>query len=194
MRIKKRRRITRSKSASSAELATQSSGQIDIQSLHPEADPEQVLQHLQDNIPIGGEIKPLGYFEPRSRDGMRQHSPSVEVETASHSTGRIIGVRGTEKRGVTPSAYATPYSGTVAGIGDLDDDYMPSESGDEEDWAGVDEDQAASHSGAKDEEDDDMGEDHSDLGEDLGANGDEEAEIDDEDDEMISSEDELQLG
>jgi hypothetical protein len=192
MRIKKRRRMNRSESVSSAGSATQSTGRADIQSLNPEADPEQVLRHLQDVIPHGGEIKPLSHFEPRSRDGVKQHSPSFEMDAASHGTSRNVGVRATEKRGVTPSAYATPYSGTIAGAGELDDEYLPSDSAEEEDWAGVDEDQAASNS------DDDMDDDDSELVEGSYVGNDEEGTSDelheDEDDEMISSEDELQLG
>jgi hypothetical protein len=201
MRIKKRRRIARSKSASSVELATQSSGQFDAHSLHPEADPEQVLQHLQYAIPTGSEIKPLSHFEPRSRDGFRR-SPSFEGDTVSHSTGQILSSRVVEKRGVTPSAYATPYSGTVAGAGAMDEDYMQSESG-EDDWAGVDANHAASGSDDgddddDDDDDDDMEEDDSELVVESDFDADEAGVSDaihaDEDDGMISSEDELQLG
>jgi hypothetical protein len=200
-RIKKRRRITRSKSASPGDSASQSSGAMDAESLHPEADPEQVLQHLQYAIPHGGAIMPLGQFEPRARQPERQPSISMDSTNAGRNISHVVEQAATEKRGVTPSAYATPFSGTVSGAGDQDDDYMPSESG-EDDWAGVDGDQFSSNTDEH-EIDDDMSDEESegsnasaheeeDDDEEAGTSPDE-LHGGDEDDEMLSSEDELQL-
>ena len=190
-RIKKRRRLTRSRSSSSPDLQTQSSGQMDAQSLHPEADPNLVLEHLQEVIPQGGEIKPLGHFWPRSRS--RETVISLPVEGVVGGAERSIQGRTTDKRGVTPSAYATPFSGTVAEIGDQDKDYLPSESG-EDDWGGVDEDESNTD---EHEIDDDMSDEDSSGGEEDDASqsggdgGSKMLHVEDED--MLSSEDELQL-
>jgi hypothetical protein len=160
----------------------------------------QVLQHLQYAIPHGSELLPLGHFEPRSRHQGRQPSGSADGSNVVQSASRTFGQAATEKRGVTPSAYATPFSGTVAGIGDQDEDYMPSESG-EDDWGGVDEDQFSSNTDEH-EIDDDMSEDESE-GSDALAHDEDDNEADfsadelhggGQDDEMLSSEDELQLG
>ena len=186
-RIKKRRRITRSKSASSAEFTTQSSGQFEAQSLPPEADPHLVLQHLQEVIPQGGEIMPLSHFWPRSRSRETAQSLPVDGATATVGAERQVQGRVADKRGVTPSAYATPFSGTVAGFGDHDEDYLPSESGDE-DWGGVD-DGLTSDTDAH-EIDDDMSEDGSEEGrESEHEDNDEHEPSDDEDSDMVQDED-----
>ncbi|KIW02981.1 uncharacterized protein PV09_05642 [Verruconis gallopava] len=189
-RIKKRRRVARSKSTSSAEFANQTPSHLDVQSLHPEVDPEQVLRHLRDVIPSGGAIKPLSHFEPKTKSGSKRHSVSLEQDAV-----QVRANGGNEKRGVTPSAYATPYSGTITGVGDFEDEYMPSESG-EDDWGGVDEDRISSDTNEH-EIDDDMSVDESsapDELDDYNTNEDEPDPLLDGDDEWSSSEDELQFG
>jgi hypothetical protein len=123
----------------------------------------------------------------------------MEGNIVSIGQERAVNDRAAEKRGITPSAYATPFSGTVTGIGDQDIGYQPSDSADD-DWAGVDGEHSTSDTNEH-EIDDAMSGEESDGScvleqhevEDNDPSEDELLAGHDEDDDMLSSEDELQL-
>jgi type IV secretory pathway protease TraF len=180
-RLGKRRRIAKSRSRS---------GSQDSAGLSIDVDPERVIMHVMDRVSSGESLKPLSAFTPRY--SKEPGSPFFERGSthggASQSTGGAINLSRTEKRGITPSAYATPFSGT--GLGKRVED----ESGDEDVWGGVEERNAVSPA----EEDDQMDDEGFDEGyddeedEDGGSLGDES--MDEEDNEVMSqSADELQV-
>jgi hypothetical protein len=128
-RLGKRRRLARSRSPSRSQDST-------------EVDPERVIMHVMDRVSSGESIKPLSAFTPRySKEPASPFFERGSVDVGgSQSTGFAINVSRIDKRGVTPSAYATPFSGTnfASGTGREDD------SGDEDVWGGVEERNAVS--------------------------------------------------
>ncbi|KAF2422465.1 hypothetical protein EJ08DRAFT_480703 [Tothia fuscella] len=138
-RIMKRRRLTRSRSGSPSEAESKHSLHHSAASLDPDIDPNVVLSHLRERVPSGESIMPIWAFTPRR--SKEPHSPffaedgdsgADAIAGASQSTTNLPITTGgrveNRKRGITPSAYATPFSGTV----------QPPVSGDESDaWGGV---------------------------------------------------------
>jgi hypothetical protein len=90
-------------------------------SLDPNIDPNIVLSHLRERVPSGEAIMPIWAFTPRR--SKEPHSPflvegSDAGASASQSTNnreRVVSGGRVDKRGrnITPSAYATPFSGTA---------------------------------------------------------------------------------
>lgn len=163
-RLGKRRRLARSRSPS---------GSPDSREMSIDVDPERVIMHVMDRVSSGESIKPLSAFTPRwSKEPASPYFERSIKAGGSQSTDFGITVSRTEKRGVTPSAYATPFSGTNLNSGAVGED----ESGDEDVWGGVEERNAVS---AADDDDEisDEGYDES---------------MDADDEEMSQSQDELQ--
>jgi hypothetical protein len=143
-RLSKRPRLTRSRSRSPSEAdGSGESSQHSVTSLDPNIDPNVVLSHLRDRVPSGEAIMPIWAFTPRR--SKEPHSPffvegSDTGAGASQSTTnreRVVSGGRVDKRGrnITPSAYATPFSGTAFAHGSADAD-----SADEGDvWEGVEE-------------------------------------------------------
>jgi hypothetical protein len=210
-RVSKRPRLTRSRSQSrSASVEDDESGessQHSVTSLDPNIDPNVVLSHLRQRVPIGEAIMPIWAFTPRR--SKEPHSPFL-VEGSDSGAGagagasqstttreRVVTGGRVDKRGrnITPSAYATPFSGTAFVNGGVEAD--SAEEGDG--WRGVEEagqdvkiDVAADEDESMDDEslngeDADSGFSDGDSAEDEGV---EEEDQDDDDDDM-SSVDEL---
>ncbi|TID22479.1 hypothetical protein E2P81_ATG11581 [Venturia nashicola] len=165
-RLGKRRRLARSRSPS---------GSLDSREMSIDVDPERVILHVMDRVSSGESIKPLSAFTPRwSKEPVSPFFERSIKAGGSQSTDFGIAISRTEKRGVTPSAYATPFSGTHFNSEAVGED----ESGDEDVWGGVEERNAVSAA----EDDDDI----SDEGFDASMDGDAD------DEELSQSQDELQ--
>lgn len=147
--------------------------------------------HLRKRVPSGESIKPLSAFTPRW--SKEPPSPFFVVGSAdgaaSESTGVVAFTRN-EKRGVTPSAYATPFSGTVAAArvgGDTELD-----SGEEDVWEGVEENQVREINEDKDMEDEGYDDDEDGEDEEGSDTSMDEGDVDEDYDDVLSQ-DELQL-
>jgi hypothetical protein len=198
-RLSKRPRLARSRSPSpspSADDESVESSQLSITSLDPNIDPTVVLSHLRDRVPSGEAIMPIWAFTPRrSREPLSPFfvEGSDAGVGASQSTAalRERGRVDKQGRGITPSAYATPFSGTAfakAGTENSADD------GDV--WQGVEE--AGKAGGEQEDQDESMDDesfdgDEGDSGFSEGESDDGAAEEEDDEDEDhdMSSVDEL---
>lgn len=168
-RLGKRRRLARSRSPS---------GLLDFREMSVDIDPERVIMHVMDRVSSGESIKPLSAFTPRwsKEPASPFFDRSFQVD-GSQSTDFGITISRTEMSGVTPSAYATPFSGTHFNSEAVGED----ESVDEDVWGGVEERKTVS--AADDDDDDEM----SDEGYDESMGGDAD------DEELSQSQDELQV-
>ncbi|KAE9968965.1 hypothetical protein EG328_007150 [Venturia inaequalis] len=163
-RLGKRRRLAKSRSPS---------GSPDSREMSVDVDPERVIMHVMDRVSSGESIKPLSAFTPRW--SKEPASPFCERSTkAGGSQNTDFGIAVSRKRGVTPSAYATPFSGTNFNSEAVGEE----ESGDEDVWGGVEERNAISAA----DDDDEMGD----------KDDDESMDGDADDEELSQSQDELQ--
>jgi hypothetical protein len=142
-RLSKRPRLTRSRSRSASAEVNDSveSSQHSVTSLDPNIDPTVVLSHLRERVPSGEAIMPIWAFTPRR--SKEPHSPflvegsdtGVGASQSTTNRERVVSGGRVDKRGrnITPSAYATPFSGTAFVSGNAEAD-----SADEGDnWEGV---------------------------------------------------------
>ncbi|QDS78185.1 hypothetical protein FKW77_005491 [Venturia effusa] len=174
-RLGKRRRLARSRSPPSS---------AESRGISLDVDPEAVIKHVMDRVSSGESIRPLSAFTPRwSKEPASPFRERSIKAGGSQSTDFGITMSRAEKRGVTPSAYATPYSGTNFNSGPAGED----ESDDEDVWAGVEERHAVSVADEDDEMSDEGYDDHESDG---GMDEDEDGDADDE--ELSQSQDELQ--